>query len=137
MKSIHTYDQFSRIAEQQLFEDLRSQNLEALQDLIVNKITCTVDYRGEFPSDILNGLRVIEPYTAGVNDKGITYVRAWLIRGISKSGRVDPSVVPGWRLFRVDRIKSITPTGQKFTVPRKGYNDQDSAMSEILFTAAF
>jgi len=114
-----------------------SQNVEKLEDLVTNKLTCTIDYAGVSPTDILRGIRVIEPYTVGVGEKGETYLRAWLIKGVSRTGRINPRLVPGWRLFRVDRIRTINPSLQKFTVPRKGYTDKDSAMKEITFTATF
>ena len=132
MKKLHTFEEFF-----QLNEDLRTQNLELLKDFINDKFVCTVDYRGERIGDILDGIRIIEPYTVGVMENGDTYLRAWLIKGISKTGKVDPRVVPGWRLFRIDRIKSINSNNEKFEVPKKGYNDKDTSMSEILFTAAF
>lgn len=131
MKSIKSYAEFS------ISEAANPQNVEKLEDLVINKLVCTIDYRGISPSDILNGIRIVEPYTVGVNENGETYLRAWLIRGVSRTGRINPRLVPGWRLFRVDRINSISPTLQKFTAPRKGYKDSDSAMSEILFTATF
>jgi predicted DNA-binding transcriptional regulator YafY len=132
MKKLHTFEEFF-----QLNEDLRTQNLELLKDFVNDKFVCTVDYRGERIGDILDGIRIIEPYTVGVMENGDTYLRAWLIKGISKTGKVDPRVVPGWRLFRIDRIKSINSNNEKFEVPKKGYNDKDTSMSEILFTAAF
>lgn len=129
MKIIKSYEDF-------LLEN-NSQNVEKLEDLVANKLTCTIDYAGISPTDILRGIRVIEPYTVGVGEKGETYLRAWLIKGVSRTGRINPRLVPGWRLFRVDRIRTINPSLQKFTVPRKGYTDKDSAMKEITFTAAF
>lgn len=129
MIKVLSFDQF-------LLENI-DQTIEKLEDIVANKIVCLVDYRGENPTDLLRGIRFIEPYTVGVSENGQTYLRAWLIKGVSKTGRKNPRLVPGWRLFRVDRIKTINPTLQKFTVPKKGYTDKDSAMTEILFTAAF
>jgi hypothetical protein len=137
MKHLKPFELFVSLDEAKIFEDLKTQNIEKLQDIVANKLVCTVDYRGEGPNDILNGIRVLEPYTVGVNEKGDTFLRAWLIRGVSKTGRIDPRLVPGWRLFKIDRLRTINTTAQTFTVARKGYNDQDSAMSEILFTATF
>jgi predicted DNA-binding transcriptional regulator YafY len=129
LSKVLSFDQF-------LLENV-DQTIEKLEDIVANKIVCSVDYKGEDPNDPLRGIRFIEPYTVGISEKGQTYLRAWLIKGVSKTGRKNPRLVPGWRLFRVDRIKAINPTLQKFTVPKKGYNDQDSAMEEILFTASF
>jgi predicted DNA-binding transcriptional regulator YafY len=137
LKNLKTYSEFAAIQESLLENVLNTQTMEKLEDLINNKLACTVDYRGENARDVLNGIRVIEPYAVGVSENGETYLRAWLIRGISKSGRVNPRLVPGWRLFKVDRIRSVSPTLQKFTIPRKGYKAEDSSMSEVLFSATF
>ena len=130
MEIIKSYDDFLLLENNTL-------NVEKLQDLVTNKLTCTIDYAGTSPNDVLRGIRIVEPYTVGVGEKGETYLRAWLIKGISRTGRINPRLVPGWRLFRVDRMRSINPSLQKFTIPKKGYSDKDSAMSEILFTATF
>ena len=119
-----------------LFENY-AMNLEKLEDSIYNKFVCKIDYKGEIGTKILPGSRLIEPYALGVDSNGNTLLRAWLISGISRSGRIDPKLVPGWRLFRLDRIRSINPTLQKFLVARKGYNPDDKNMTEVTFSATF
>lgn len=119
-----------------LFENY-AMNLEKLEDSISNKFVCKIDYKGEIGTKILPGSRLIEPYALGVDSNGNTLLRAWLISGISRSGRIDPKLVPGWRLFRLDRIRSINPTLQKFLVARKGYNPDDKNMTEVTFSATF
>jgi len=119
-----------------LYEDFNNV-MTKLEDAITNKFVCTIYYKGERPGLVDDGYRYIEPYALGVNIQGNTVVRGWLIKGTSRSGKRDSSLVPGWRLFRVDRISEINPTLQKFTVPRKGYNSQDSKMSEVTFFADF
>lgn len=119
-----------------LNEDARA-NMEKLESAIDNKFVCTIDYRGEPKTKILPGMRVIEPYALGTDKHGNTLLRAWLIRGYSRSGKINPNLVPGWRLFRVDRMTIVTPSLQKFTVPKKGYTAQDSMMKEVLHSATF
>lgn len=119
-----------------LFEAF-SETLEKLEDAVNNKFVCKIDYRGEKPGDILDGIRIIEPVAVGVDTSGSHLLRAWLLRGVSKTGRANPRLVPGWRLFRLDRIRSIQPTLQKFNKPHKGFNADDSMMSEVLFSAKF
>jgi predicted DNA-binding transcriptional regulator YafY len=111
--------------------------MDALEDAITNKTVCTIYYKGERKGIVDDGYRYIEPYALGVNIRGNIVVRAWLLKGTSRTGKIDPSLVPGWRLFRVDRISIITPTHQTFTTPRKGYSAEDSGMTEINFTATF
>ena len=142
MKHVADYDEFinefvnSDSYDMQINEDYGS-NMTKLNDAVTNKFVCTIDYRGEPNSKILPGIRVIEPYAIGVDKHGNTLVRAWLIRGYSRSGKINPRLVPGWRLFRADRITIVTPALQKFTIARKGYNAQDSMMQEVLHSATF
>jgi predicted DNA-binding transcriptional regulator YafY len=119
-----------------LREDFNS-NMTTLQNAINNKFVCTIYYKGERPGMIDDGYRYIEPYALGVNEKGNTVLRAWLLKGKSRRGRIDPKMVPGWRLFRVDRISSISASLGTFTVPRKGYNADDSGMTEVMYSAQF
>ena len=108
-----------------------------LESAITNKFECTFYYRGERKGIVDDGYRYIEPYALGFNKQGNTVLRAWLKKGTSRLGRIDPKQVPGWRLYRIDRISIITPTLSKFTVPRKGYNAEDSHMTEVTFSAIF
>lgn len=118
-----------------------SETMQFIEDAIRNKLVCKIDYRGDPEArrrgDVLSGIRVIEPYALGVNGKGNNVVRAWLIMGVSKTGRRNPRLVPGWRLFRIDRIRSITTSLEKFTVPKKGYNRNDKGMTQVMFAATF
>jgi predicted DNA-binding transcriptional regulator YafY len=120
----------------QLFENY-DQNLRNIEFAIQNKMVCSMNYRGEPGTRVVPGTRYIEPYALGVDSNGNTLLRAWLIRGVSRSGRINPRLVPGWRMFRVDRINMFNPTLQKFTVARKGYNPDDKNMEEVTFSAKF
>lgn len=82
------------------------------------------------------GYREVEPYVFGRHYKsGNEVIRAWLVRGVSKTGKVDPSLVPGWRLFRVDRMGNWIDTDEKFepyqngNPTRIGYNPDDKHMT--------
>jgi predicted DNA-binding transcriptional regulator YafY len=114
-----------------------NENLTKLQDAISNKFVLTFYYKGESKGVVEDGYRYVEPYALGVNKHGNTVLRAWLLKGVSRSGKLDPTVVPGWRLFRVDRIGMVNPTLQKFTAARKGYNADDQGMTEVTFSAQF
>ena len=142
MKILLEFEEFCSLresflkAEEPLLESLE-QTMEKLEDAITNKSVCTIYYRGERKGTVDDGYRYIEPYALGVNQKGNIVVRAWLIKGTSRTGKIDPSLVPGWRLFRVDRISIITLTHQTFTTPHKGYNAEDTGMVEVNFAATF
>jgi predicted DNA-binding transcriptional regulator YafY len=119
-----------------LREDFNS-TMSILENAIKNKFVCTIYYRGERKGMIDDGYRYIEPYALGVNARGNTILRAWLLKGKSRRGRIDPKMVPGWRLFRIDRISSISTSLGTFTVPRKGYNEEDEHMTEVMYSAKF
>lgn len=111
--------------------------MEKLEDAINNKFVCTIYYKGEKKGIVLDGFRTIEPYAVGVSRAGNTVVRAWMSKGISKTGKLNRKLVPGWRLYRIDRITTLNVTLQKFLVPHKGYNPKDMNMTEVMFSAQF
>jgi predicted DNA-binding transcriptional regulator YafY len=142
MKNLLKFNEFQKLNESEVLENVAlfesfTSTMETLEDAITNKSVCTIYYKGERRGLVDDGYRYIEPYALGVNQKGNIVVRAWLIKGTSRTGKIDPKLVPGWRLFRVDRISIITPTHQTFTTPHKGYNAEDSGMVEVNFAATF
>ena len=74
------------------------------------------------------GERIIEPHCYGESTDGNELLRAYQTSGASESGEHSD-----WKLFRVDRIKSITPTSEAFSGPRPEYNPDDSAMRSEIF----
>jgi hypothetical protein len=50
------------------------------------------------------GYRTIEPVCLGLSKKGNFVLRAWEIDGSSWSAQNDANYLPGWRLFRLDKI---------------------------------
>ncbi|MBD3213245.1 MAG: hypothetical protein GF311_11615 [Candidatus Lokiarchaeota archaeon] len=73
------------------------------------------------------GERVVEPFCYGRNRKGTELLRAYQIRGFSKSGRPV-----GWKLFDVQKISSLQVVDKLFDGSRPQYNPNDSAM-EIIY----
>ena len=142
MTKILSFEDFSAIESLQPEDDgqvfeANEQNIQKLEDAITNKSVCVIDYRGEVAGKVENGIRYIEPFALGTNSAGNIVIRAWLLKGTSRTGKIDPSLVPGWRLYRVDRIFNIDMSHETFTVPRKGYNAQDSKMTDIIISASF
>jgi hypothetical protein len=46
--------------------------------------------------------------------------------------------MPGWRLFKVDKIVSFKPTGENFETARPNYNPNgDKSMISIIINAIF
>lgn len=112
------------------------------------------------------GWRTIRPYVLGVikGKKGNIGVRAWQDKGRSSDymnrptrPKRNPDMIdsfehdfwyddldgkqkPGWRMFRLDRIEQIYPTGQRFVdgdgnviFPPKYNKSGDNDMSSIIF----
>lgn len=78
--------------------------------------------------------RLIEPYAYGISQAGNGVLRAFQYEGDTFRG------IPKWKLFRLDRVESWTPTDQHFNVqPRdrgwdaEPYNEQgDDSMVNVL-----
>jgi len=74
------------------------------------------------------GKRTVRPYVLGTDNNGKQVLRAWQDNGASyhfanRATRPDSEYhdywsengdKPGWRMFRVDKIAQLYPTGQKF-----------------------
>jgi WYL domain len=101
------------------------------------------------------GYRTIRPYVLGTSKAGNLVVRAWQDRGKSVSFNNKPTrknsfehdywqdeegaTKPGWRMFRLDRIEKIYPTGKKFNktdgrvmIPPKYKEGSDADMTNII-----
>jgi len=137
MEKFLNFDLFTSINEStdQLQEDYANM-YNRLTDAIKNKFVCTIYYRGERKGIVDDGYRYIEPVALGVNKQGNTVLRAWLQKGTSRTGKIDPTLVPGWRLFRLDRVSLLSPTLQQFT-EKPGYNADDQGMSEVTISVDF
>lgn len=89
----------SEIATDLLLE--QDSKLEDIRKAIEERIPMSIYYRG--PGDeVREGQRIdIEPIVLGKNKKsGNLVIWAYVFKGISKKG------LPGWKMFRVDRINS-------------------------------
>ena len=98
-------------------------------DAITNKRIVKMYYKGD--EEESPGWREdVEPVCYGIR-KGVNYVRAWVGRGTSVSGDKEGSTkkLPGWRLFREDRIQKweVNAT-ETFTKEREDYNENDKLM---------
>lgn len=69
------------------------------------------------------GNRLIEPHVLGRSGDGNLLLRAYQFAGASASGEHE-----NWKLFRLDRVGHVSPSGQQFSGPRSGYNPNDRAM---------
>lgn len=88
-----------------IFEELlleQDAKLLLLRNAISERTPITIDYRSE-DDEVLNGVRYdIEPVVLGTHAKsGNLVFWAYVFKGTSKKG------LPGWKMFRVDRVNQI------------------------------
>ena len=84
------------------------------------------------------GYRLIEPVCLGYSKKGNLVLRAWETEGASWSGKNEGNHLPGWRLFRLDKIFTFKDTLDKFYDVRPNYNPNgDRSMERVLVNAKF
>ena len=69
--------------------------------------------------------RIVEPYVYGRTSGGEDALRGYQVGGTSENR------LPGWRLFRRDRMTSLRRTATPFQGTAPGYAHGDSALSPI------
>lgn len=85
-----------------------------------------INYKGEKDTRFSGHERVIYPLVLGRSSKGKILIRGWHLNGWSVSNRRHINKI--WRLFRADRILSMTFTGSFYRLPPAGYNANDKGM---------
>ena len=111
-------------------------SIDSVVNAIKNKDKIIIYYDGDEPGG--RGLRNIEPVCFGYSKAGNPVLRAWDEEGASHTAYKGEQPLPGWRLFRVDKIQSFRPSGEKFTTPKPGYNPRgDKSMTRVIINAVF
>jgi predicted DNA-binding transcriptional regulator YafY len=112
-------------------------SIQSIGDAIDRKKVVSIYYDGDEPGG--RGLRTIEPVCLFVDKRSQNpNLCAWDREGASHKVAVGDGVLPGWRLFRLDKILSFNPTGENFTQMRPGFNPQgDKRASRIIYIAKF
>jgi predicted DNA-binding transcriptional regulator YafY len=95
-------------------------SIQSLNDAIKKRQKVVIYYDGDEPGG--KGLREIEPVCFGYSKSENPVLRAWDDSGASHTGYKGEQPLPGWRLFRVDKILSFKPTGETFNEPKPGFN---------------
>ncbi len=108
-----------------LYNSLKGLILEAanrveIEEAIKGRNVVSIYYAGD--TTLNPGWRTIEPVCDGMSrtkvGTGNLVVRAW-----QREGATDrPRTMPGWRLFRADRITTWNPTLDTFEEPRPHFN---------------
>jgi predicted DNA-binding transcriptional regulator YafY len=119
----------------QLIVEVASVN--SVVDCIKNRQKCIIYYDGDEPGG--RGLREIEPVCLGrMRGTNNLAVRAWDNEGSSHTAYKGEQPLPGWRLFRLDKILSLKPTGETFDEPKPNFNPNgDKSMSSIIIIVNF
>lgn len=111
-------------------------SIESVVDAIKKKDRLIIYYDGDEPGG--RGLREIEPVCFGYSKAGNAVLRAWDIEGSSHRDYLGIRPLPSWRLFRLDKILSLKPTGETFNSPRPKYNPNgDKSMSNVIINVKF
>lgn len=110
--------------------------IDNIVDSIRNRKRVVIYYDGDEPGG--RGLRVIEPVCYGYSKADNPVLRAWDYEGASHTAYLGEKPLPGWRLFRVDRITYYQPSAEVFNEPRPKYNPNgDKSMSKVIINAKF
>jgi len=111
-------------------------SIDSIVDAIKHKKKIIIYYDGDEPGG--KGLREIEPVCFGYSKSDNPVLRAWDESGASHTNYKGEQPLPGWRLFRVDKILSFKPSSEKFNTPRPGYNPSgDKGMVRVIINAKF
>ena len=111
-------------------------SIDDIVNSIKNRKRCIIYYDGDEPGG--RGLREIEPVCLGTSKAGNKVLRAWDNEGASHTSYLGEKPLPGWRLFRVDKILSIKPTGETFNEVRPNFNPNgDKSMTSIIIISKF
>ncbi|NBU82691.1 MAG: WYL domain-containing protein [Flavobacteriaceae bacterium] len=111
-------------------------SIDSVIHAIKKKNKVVIYYDGDEPGG--RGLRVIEPVCFGYSKADNPVLRAWDEEGSSHTSYKGEQPLPGWRLFRVDKILSFKPTAEYFNEPRPGYNENgDKSMTKVIINASF
>ena len=94
-----------------LFESLilESASRDQIMDAIDRKYRVNIYYAGD--DNTAAGKRHIEVYAFGLTKNGNPVIRAFQLFGNSDT------IVPDWKLFRLDRITRWEPTNMQFYTP--------------------
>lgn len=111
-------------------------SIDTVQDSIRNKNVMVIYYKGKKNGG--EGYRTIEPVCLGYSKRGNLVLRAWEREGASWSEKNEGNIIPGWRLFRVDKIFTYRPTMDNFSEVRPNYNPNgDKSMVSTIINARF
>jgi hypothetical protein len=101
-------------------------SVETMTKAIKYGMVMLINYKGEKDGHFAGHERVIYPMVLGRSTQGKVLLRGWHLNGWSVSQKRHINKI--WRLFRTDRILSMTFTGSFYRLPPAGYNMNDKGM---------
>ena len=111
-------------------------SIDGVVDSIKKRQRVIIYYDGDEPGG--RGIREVEPVCLGTSKAGNKILRAWDEEGASHTAYKGEQPLPGWRIFRLDKILSIKPTGEIYNTPRPDYNfNGDKSMVSVIINAKF
>ena len=115
----------------EIFEDIPINEPLKYDDNIIIKavkygLIFLINYKGSKDKNFAGHERVIYPLVLGKSSKGKPLLRGYHLSGWSVSQNNNVQKV--WRMFRTDRILSMTFTGSFFRLAPEGYNMEDKGM---------
>lgn len=93
-----------------------------------------INYKGAKDNHFAGHERVIYGMVLGRSAQGKILLRGWHLNGWSVSSKRHINKI--WRMFRTDRILSMTFTGSFYRLPPAGYNMNDKGMRGGIITKA-
>jgi hypothetical protein len=93
-----------------------------------------INYKGAEDKHFAGHERVIYPMVIGRSSQGKFLVRGYHLNGWSVSSNRHVNKI--WRMFRLDRVLSMTFTGSFYRLPPQGYNMNDKGMRGGLIARA-
>jgi predicted DNA-binding transcriptional regulator YafY len=110
--------------------------LNNIQTAINDRKVCIIYYDGDEPGG--RGLREVEFVAVGRSKAGNLVARGWDKEGASHTGYKGEQPLPGWRLFRLDKILSFKELPEVYNEPKPNYNfNGDRSMSSVITIAKF
>ncbi len=104
--------------------------LKPTQEIITKAIkygmVFLINYKGEKDNHFAGHERVIYPMVIGKSTEGKMLIRGYHLNGWSVSNNRHLNKI--WRMFRLDRVLSLTFTGSFYRLPPAGYNMNDKGM---------
>lgn len=104
--------------------------IKPTQEIIIKAIKYgmifLISYKGEKDKLHSGHERTIYPMVIGRSSKGNILIRGYHLAGWSVSSNRHIDKI--WRMFRLDRVLSITFTGSFYRLPPSGYNMNDKGM---------